>query len=139
MRLDLKLLHSSLLKSTEHDLIFWQHAFRSNENVFMHNGHTYAWNYWVFLGSTLHLTDVETKEELAVVQLLPTWRWQIISSWSWRWVHATFSFILLGSLKSRKTATSGLLQSYHLRLTSVLEDSNRSKMQESELQCVRSR
>lgn len=60
------------------------HAFRSNENVFTHNGREYAWNYWIFLGSTLHLTDLETQEELAVVQLLPTWRWQIISSWSWR-------------------------------------------------------
>lgn len=62
-----------------------QHAFRSNENLFEYKGRKYAWNYWVFLGSTLKLIDVETQEELAVVQLRPTWTIQIITSWSWRY------------------------------------------------------
>ena len=61
-----------------------QHAVKSNENVFEHDGREYSWNYWVFLGSALKLTDIETGEDIAVVQLLPTWKWQIITSWSWR-------------------------------------------------------
>jgi len=56
----------------------------ASETEFVSQGKQYAWNYWVFLGSTLYLREVASGEELAVVQLLPTWRWQIISSWSWR-------------------------------------------------------
>lgn len=57
---------------------------RSNENTFDFMGRTYAWNYWIFVGSTLTLTDVVTKEVLAIVQLRPTWRLQMLTSWSWR-------------------------------------------------------
>ena len=67
-----------------------QHAFRSNANEFIHNGKVYVWNYWIFLGSKLNLTDKATGDVLAEVQLLPTWRWQIISSWSWRYVLQTW-------------------------------------------------
>lgn len=61
-----------------------KHAFRSNRNVFEHNGHTYAWDYMIFLGAKHTLTNLETGEVIAICQLKPGVTTQSLTAWGLR-------------------------------------------------------
>lgn len=58
---------------------------RSNRNVFEHNGHTYAWDYMIFLGAKHTLTNLETGEVIAICQLKPGVTTQSLTAWGLRY------------------------------------------------------
>ena len=57
---------------------------RSNRNVFEYNGQTYAWDYKIFIGALHTLTNLDTKEIIAICKLKPGVTTQSITAWGLR-------------------------------------------------------
>lgn len=62
------------------------HELRGNENEFDYNGRRYCWNWHRFLGGQHTLTDMDSKEVVAVGKLHFTFAWQWVTAWGFRWV-----------------------------------------------------
>ncbi|KAK9843387.1 hypothetical protein WJX84_000783 [Apatococcus fuscideae] len=60
------------------------HELRGNENEFDYNGRRYCWNWHRFLGGQHTLTDMDSKEVVAVGKLHFTLAWQWITAWGFR-------------------------------------------------------
>ena len=60
------------------------HELRGNENEFDYNGRRYCWNWHRFLGGQHTLTDMDSKEVVAVGKLHFTFAWQWVTAWGFR-------------------------------------------------------
>ena len=81
------------MRCTGHQVIICKHLitdtcmlFRSNRNVFTYNERKYRWNYFLLVGATLTLKDVESNEVLAVAKLKPAVQSQAVTAWGLRCV-----------------------------------------------------